>query len=71
MNKNKAKGIVDEAAGRTKRQAGEWTGNASTQVKGGVQEIKGKVEKAVGGLQDAAEDARHKHVNENASARRP
>lgn len=53
MNQNKAKGIVDEAAGRTKRQVGEWTGNTSSQVKGAAQEVKGKVEKTIGQMQDA------------------
>jgi len=71
MNKNTAKGVVDEVAGRAKRQAGEWTNNSSAQVKGGTQEIVGKLEKALGGLQDAAEDARHKHDSENANPKLP
>lgn len=53
MNSDKLKGSVDDAAGRVKRQVGEWTGDTSTQADGAAQQVKGKVEKAVGGLRDA------------------
>ena len=57
MNKDMVKGTVDDAAGRAKRQVGEWTGNTDTQVEGAWQQIKGKVEKAWGNVKDAAHDA--------------
>jgi len=53
MNDDKIKGAMDDAAGRVKRQVGEWTGDTSTQADGAAQQVKGKVEKAVGGLRDA------------------
>jgi uncharacterized protein YjbJ (UPF0337 family) len=53
MNNDKLKGTVDDAAGRVKRQVGEWTGDTSTQADGAAQQVKGKVEKAVGNVRDA------------------
>jgi len=52
---------MDDAIGRTKRQVGEWTGDVNKQVEGAGQQIKGKVEKAVGNVKDAAHDAAHEH----------
>jgi uncharacterized protein YjbJ (UPF0337 family) len=57
MDKDRVKGTMDDAAGRVKRQVGEWTGNTNAQVEGAAQQIKGKVEKAVGQVKDAARDA--------------
>jgi uncharacterized protein YjbJ (UPF0337 family) len=57
MNKDTVKGTVDDAAGRAKRQVGEWTGDTKTQIEGGAQQIKGKAEKAWGNVKDAAHDA--------------
>jgi uncharacterized protein YjbJ (UPF0337 family) len=57
MNKDTIKGTMDDVAGRTKRQVGEWTGNTNTQVNGAAQQVKGKFEKAVGNVKDAARDA--------------
>jgi uncharacterized protein YjbJ (UPF0337 family) len=57
MNKDTVKGTIDDAAGRAKRQVGEWTGNTDAQVNGTAQQIKGKVEKAWGNVKDAARDA--------------
>src|ERR1700723_829437 len=54
MNKDKVKGTVDDAAGRAKRQVGEWTGDTRTQAEGAAQQVKGKIEKAVGNVKDAA-----------------
>jgi uncharacterized protein YjbJ (UPF0337 family) len=56
MNKDTLKGTIDEAAGRAKRQVGEWTGDTKTQVDGAAQQIKGEVEKVVGSVKDAAKD---------------
>ncbi len=53
MNSDKLKGSVDDAAGRVKRQVGEWTGDTQSQVEGAAQQVKGKTEKAVGNLRDA------------------
>jgi uncharacterized protein YjbJ (UPF0337 family) len=57
MNKDTVKGTIDDAAGRAKRQVGEWTGDTDAQIKGAGQQIKGKAEKAWGNVKDAAHDA--------------
>ncbi len=57
MDKDRVKGTVDDAAGRAKRQAGEWTGDLNKQMDGSAQQIKGKAEKAWGNMKDAARDA--------------
>jgi len=71
MNKNKMKGALDEMAGRTKRQVGEWTGNDAAQVKGATQEIKGKIEKAAGSAQEAIQDASNKSSRPHTATKRP
>ena len=58
MNKDTVKGTFDDAAGRAKRQAGEWTGDTRTQTEGAAQQVKGKIEKAVGDVKDAVKNAR-------------
>jgi uncharacterized protein YjbJ (UPF0337 family) len=57
MNKDQVKGAVNDAAGRAKRQVGEWTGDTSTQVEGAAQQVKGKAQKAWGDVKDAAHNA--------------
>lgn len=57
MDKDRVQGTVDDAAGRAKRQVGEWTGDANAQAEGAAQQIKGKAEKFVGNVKDAARDA--------------
>jgi uncharacterized protein YjbJ (UPF0337 family) len=58
MDKDRVKGTVDDAAGRVKRQVGEWTGDTNAQAEGAAQQVKGKVEKAWGNVKDAARDAK-------------
>ena len=58
MDKDRVKGAVDDAAGRVKRQVGEWTGDTKTQAEGAAQQVKGKAEKAWGNVKDADELAR-------------
>jgi uncharacterized protein YjbJ (UPF0337 family) len=57
MNNDKIKGTADDMAGRVKRQVGEWTGNTESPVEGATQQVKGKVEKAVGNLRDAVHNS--------------
>jgi uncharacterized protein YjbJ (UPF0337 family) len=64
MDKDRIKGTMDDAAGRAKRQVGEWTGDTDAQVEGAAQQIKGKAEKAVGQVKDAAREARDRHESE-------
>ena len=56
MNKDQVKGAVNDAAGRAKRQVGEWTGDGNKQVEGAAQQIKGKAQKFVGNVKDAARE---------------
>ena len=57
MDKDKVKGVIDDAAGRAKRQVGEWTGDPGKQVEGAAQQVKGKVEGAWGKAKVAVHDA--------------
>lgn len=66
MDKDRVKGKANEVAGRSKRQAGEWTGDTEAQAEGGVQELKGRIQNAWGKAKDAARDA-----NESPSAPHP
>jgi|HubBroStandDraft_1064217.scaffolds.fasta_scaffold340704_1 uncharacterized protein YjbJ (UPF0337 family) len=65
MDKQRVKGAIDQAVGSTKRHFGNLTGDTETQVGGAVQEVKGKVETAVGKFKDGVRDA-----NNNAEANR-
>jgi uncharacterized protein YjbJ (UPF0337 family) len=56
MDKDRIKGKMDDAAGRAKRQVGEWTGDTKAQAEGAAQQVKGKVENAWGKVKDAARD---------------
>lgn len=62
MDKDRVKGAVNDAAGRAKRQVGEWTGNSDAQVEGTAQQLKGKAQKAWGNVKDAARNA-NENVN--------
>jgi uncharacterized protein YjbJ (UPF0337 family) len=66
MDKDQVKGTLDDAAGRVKRQVGEWTGDTETQVEGAAQQVKGKAEKAWGNVKETARDAKDKAVDEHA-----
>ncbi len=57
MDQDRVKGAINDAAGRAKRQVGEWTDNGDLQVEGAAQQIKGKTQKVVGQVKDAARDA--------------
>ena len=53
MNKDRVNGTIDEVVGSAKRKAGNWTGNTPLQVKGMAQQVKGKLENALGKGKDA------------------
>jgi uncharacterized protein YjbJ (UPF0337 family) len=65
MDKDRVKGAVNDAAGRVKRQVGEWTGDTNAQAEGAAQQIKGKAQKAWGTVKDAARDANREHQTNN------
>ena len=62
MNKDQVKGAVNDAAGRAKRQVGEWTGDTSTQVEGAAQQVKGKAQKAWGDVERERELEREREA---------
>jgi uncharacterized protein YjbJ (UPF0337 family) len=57
MDQGRIKGAIDETVGSAKRHIGNLTGDTETQMEGAAQQIKGKVETAVGKLTDAALEA--------------
>ena len=57
MNDDRVKGTIDEVVGSTKRKVGEWTGNTPLEVKGIAQQVKGKLEIALGKTKDAINEA--------------
>ena len=54
---DKIKGATNEAIGKAKQGVGEATGSDRLQGEGVIQEVKGKGQKAVGDVKDAAKDA--------------
>jgi uncharacterized protein YjbJ (UPF0337 family) len=57
MDKDRIKGMADQAKGAVKDAAGKVTGDTKLQTEGKMDKVKGKVENAVGGARDAARDA--------------
>ena len=53
MDKDRVKGMADQAKGKVKEWAGKATGDAKTHAEGKMDQMKGKVENAVGGAKDA------------------
>jgi uncharacterized protein YjbJ (UPF0337 family) len=66
MNTDQVKGTIDDAAGRAKRQVGEWTGDTNAQLEGLGQQLKGKAEKVWGMAKDAAQEG-HQQLKEEAA----
>ena len=54
---DKIKGVTNEAIGKAKQGIGEATGSERLQGEGVIQEVKGKGQKAMGDVKDAAKDA--------------
>lgn len=57
MDKDRIKGIADQAKGAVKDTTGKVIGDAKLQAEGKADKAKGKVENAVGGAKDAIRDA--------------
>jgi uncharacterized protein YjbJ (UPF0337 family) len=57
MDKDRIKGVADQAKGAVKDAAGKVTGDAKLQAEGKADKLKGKMENAVGGAKDAVRDA--------------
>ncbi len=54
--KDKAKGVANEALGKTKAAAGRATDNPELIAKGKAQQVKGKTQKAAGAVKGALGD---------------
>ena len=57
MDSNRVKGTADEMVGIAKKKAGKLTGSGKLQVEGAAQQVKGKLENALGKTKDAVHDA--------------
>jgi uncharacterized protein YjbJ (UPF0337 family) len=58
MNKDEIKGTVKDVAGKTQQKVGELTGSEEQQVKGLKNQAEGKIQKGVGHVKDALDDAK-------------
>jgi uncharacterized protein YjbJ (UPF0337 family) len=52
VDKDRIKGVAEQAKGKAKEWAGKVTGDKKTEVEGKGEQVKGKVRNAVGGLKD-------------------
>jgi uncharacterized protein YjbJ (UPF0337 family) len=57
MDKDRIKGMGDQAKGAIKDAAGKVTGDAKLQAEGKADKFKGKLENAAGGARDAVREA--------------
>ena len=57
MDKDRIKGMGDQAKGAVKDAAGKITGDAKLQAEGKADKLKGKLENAAGGARDAVREA--------------
>ena len=58
MDKDRVKGMADQAKGKAKEWAGRATGDTKTHAEGKADQVKGKVENAVGGAKDSMREKR-------------
>jgi uncharacterized protein YjbJ (UPF0337 family) len=56
MDRDRIKGMGDQAKGSMKDAAGKVTGDSKLQAEGKMDKAKGKVENAVGGMKDSLRD---------------
>lgn len=56
MNKDLIEGSIKDAAGKAQQKIGEIVGNPKQQVKGVQKQIKGKTQKTMGNVKEAAKD---------------
>ena len=58
MDKDRVKGMVDQAKGKAKEWAGKVTGDTKTHAEGKAEQVKGKVENTAGGVKDKMRESR-------------
>ncbi|HSC18780.1 MAG TPA: CsbD family protein [Rhizomicrobium sp.] len=56
MDRDRIKGMGDQAKGNLKEAAGKVSGDSKLQAEGKMDRAKGKMENAVGGLKDSLRD---------------
>jgi len=62
MDKERVKGMADQAKGLVKETAGKMTGDQKLKTEGQMDRVEGKVRNAVGGMKDEVRDtARDSH----------
>ena len=57
MDKDRVKGSLNQAGGKVKEAVGHVTGDSKMKAEGKGDQLKGKVQNAVGGAKDAMRDA--------------
>ncbi len=57
MNKDQIKGTVKDIAGKAQEKVGELTGSETQQIKGLKNQAEGKIQKGVGNVKEAVDDA--------------
>ena len=57
MNKEQLKGSIKDVAGKAQQKVGELTGSETQQIKGLKNQAEGKIEKGVGKVKEALDDA--------------
>jgi uncharacterized protein YjbJ (UPF0337 family) len=53
MDKDRVKGSATNMGGKAKEAAGDLTGDSKLQGEGKMDQVKGKVQNAIGGIKDA------------------
>lgn len=61
MDRDRIKGMGDQAKGSMKDAAGKVTGDTKLQAEGKMDKVKGKLENAAGGARDTMRDQVNKH----------
>jgi uncharacterized protein YjbJ (UPF0337 family) len=57
MNKDQIKGGLKDVAGKAQKEIGELTGSETQQIKGLKNQAEGKIQKGVGNVKEAVDDA--------------
>ena len=60
MDKDRIEGAARQAKGKVKETWGKVTGDAKTEAEGKAEQAAGRTQNAVGGIKDAAREARNK-----------
>jgi uncharacterized protein YjbJ (UPF0337 family) len=61
MDKDRIKGMGDQAKGGLKEAAGKVTGDTKLETEGKADKLKGKVESAIGGAKDSMREHLDQH----------